>query len=204
MKNKILQGAVAFLLTGLFSSFFSIASAQAGILAVLDSATLEAQMEYVHQNTRVYNNFRAIREDVFLKMKGNVIDTLNEEKLLVAQLNSRLTERGFQIETLNTDLGRIQNERDEAITNKNSLTILGISMNKPVYNSVMWFIVLGLAALAVIMLVLFKRSHLVTSQTKNELQTTQKEYEEYRRNAREKYEKLVVTHHHEIMRLKNS
>ena len=204
MKNKILQGAVAFLLTGLFSSFFSIASAQAGILAVLDSATLEAQIEYVHQNTRVYNNFRAIREDVFLKMKGNVIDTLNEEKLLVAQLNSRLTERGFQIETLNTDLGRIQNERDEAITNKNSLTILWISMNKPVYNSVMWFIVLGLAALAVIMLVLFKRSHLVTSQTKNELQTTQKEYEEYRRNAREKYEKLVVTHHHEIMRLKNS
>lgn len=204
MKNKILQGAAALLLTGLFSSFFSMASAQTGILAVLDSATLEAQVEYLHQNTRVYNNFRAIREDVFLKMKRNVIDTLNEEKLQVAQLKSRLTERDFQIETLNTDLGRTKNERDEAITNKNSLTILGIGMNKAVYNSVMWFIVLGLAALAVIMFVLFKRSHVVTSQTKNELQTTQKELEEYRKNAREKYEKLVVTHHHEIMRLKNS
>jgi len=204
MKNKILTRAAAILLTGLFTSFFQPASAQSGILAVQDSATLEAQMEYLHQNTRVYNNFRAIRDDVFLKMKRNVIDTLNGEKLLVAQLNSRLTERDFQIESLNTELGRTKNERDDAITNKNSLTIFGISMNKAVYNSVMWFVVLGLAALAIIMLVLFKRSHLVTSQTKKELETTLNEFEEYRKNAREKYEKMVVSHHHEIMKLKNS
>lgn len=204
MKNNMLLRATAILLTGLFSSFFQPASAQTGILAVQDSATLEAQLDYLHQNTRVYNNFRAIREDVFLKMKRNVIDTVNEEKLLVAQLNSRLTERDFEIETLNTELGRTKNERDEAITNQNSLTILGISMNKAVYNSVMWFILLGLAALAVIMLVLFKRSHVVTSQTKTELENTTNEFNDYRKNAREKYEKLVVTHHHEIMKLKNS
>lgn len=204
MENKMLLRATAILLFGLFTSFFQLASAQTNILAVLDSATLEAQVEYLHQNTRVYNNFRAIREDVFLKMKRNVIDTVNEEKLLVAQLNSRLTERDFEIESLNTELGRTKNERDEAITNKNSLTILGIGMNKAIYNSVMWFIVLGLAALAVIMLVLFKRSHAVTSQTKSELETSQNEFNEYRKNAREKYEKLVVTHHHEIMKLKNS
>ena len=77
-------------------------------------------------------------------------------------------------------------------------------MNKAVYNSVMWFIVLGLAALAVIMLVLFRRSHIVTSQTKNGLKATQEEFDQYRKNAREKLEKLVVSHHHEIMKLKNS
>ncbi len=77
-------------------------------------------------------------------------------------------------------------------------------MNKAVYNSVMWFIVLGLAALAVIMLVLFRRSHIVTSQTKNELKTTLEEFDQYRKNSREKYEKMVVSHHHEIMKLKNS
>jgi len=204
MKRTILQHAAAILLTGLFASFFQMASAQSGAIAVLDSAALETQLEYIQSNTRIYENFRAIREDIFLKLKGNVIDTLNEEKLLVAQLNSRLSERNFEIETLNTELGRTKNERDEAITNKNSLTIFGIGMNKVVYNSVMWFIVLGLAALAVIMLVLFRRSHVVTSQTKNELQTTQEEFEEYRKTAREKYEKLVVSHHHEIMKLKNS
>lgn len=204
MKNTILHNASVLLLIGVFISIFQHAEAQSGALAVLDSANLESQMEYIHQNTRVYNNFRAVRDDIFLKMKRNVIDTLNEEKLRVAELNSRLSERNFQMETLNTDLARTKNERDEAIKNKNSLTILGISMNKAVYNSVMWFIALGLAALAVIMLVLFRRSHFVTSQTKNELQVTQNEFDEYRKSAREKYEKMVVAHHHEIMKLKNS
>jgi hypothetical protein len=204
MKNTILTNAAAILLMGLLCFPFQRADAQTGAIAVLDSATLDAQMEYIHQNTRVYNNFRAIRDDIFLKMKGNVIDTLIEEKLQVAQLNSRLSERNFQIETLNTDLARTKNERDEAIQNKNSLTILGISMNKAVYNSVMWFIILGLAALSIIMFVLFRRSFAVTSQTKNELNAALEEFGQYRKNSREKYEKLVVSHHNEIMKLKNS
>lgn len=204
MKKTFVQLVAAILLTALFASLPQVVHAQSGALAVLDSAALESQLEYVHSNTRVYNNFRAVRDDIFLKLKRNVIDTLHAEKLEVAQLNSRLSERNFQIETLNTDLSRTKNERDEAIKNKNSLTILGIHMNKTVYNSVMWFIVLGLAALAAIMLVLFKRSHVVTNQTKGELESTHNEFNEYRKSAREKYEKLVVTHHHEVMKLKNS
>jgi len=204
MRRSIRKHAVAILITALFSSFYPLAQAQSGALAVLDSALLESQLEYVHENTRVYNNFRAIREDIFLKLKGNVMDTLVEQKLLVEQLNSRLAERDFQIETLNTDLSRTKNERDEAIKNKNSLSLLGMNLNKALYNSVMWFIILGLAALAGIMLVLFRRAHTVTSQVKTDLETTQEEFDQYRKNAREKYEKLVVSHHHEIMKLKNS
>lgn len=204
MKRTIQRNATVILCIGIFLGIFQIAGAQSGALAVLDSASLESQLDYVHEHTRVYNNFRAIREDIFLKMKGNVIDSLEEQKLLVAQLNSRVSERNFQIETLNTDLTRTQIERDEAIRNKDSLSILGIQMNKAIYNSVMWFIVLGLAVLAGIMLVLFKRAHLVTSQVKHELETTQEEFMEYRKNSREKYEKLVVSHHHEIMKLKSS
>jgi len=204
MKKTIKQHAAAILLTGVFIYCLQPAGAQSRAIAVLDSATLESQMEYIHTNTRVYQNFRAIREDIFLKMKGNVIDSLNEEKLQVAQLKSRLTERDFNIETLNTELARTKNERDEAIRDKNSLSIFGITMNKAVYNSVMWFIILGLAALAVIILVLFRRSYSVTSQTKDELNTSLEEFDQYRKNSREKYEKMVVSHHHEIMKLKNS
>jgi hypothetical protein len=68
----------------------------------------------------------------------------------------------------------------------------------------MWFIILGLAALAVITFILFMRSHRVTKDVKDELQSTQDEFDLYRKSSREKYEKLVVSHHNEIMRLKNS
>ena len=204
MKRIFLNHAAIILLSGIFITIFQNLEAQAGASAVLDSASMEGQLNYVHEKTRVYNDFRAIRDDIFLKLKSNVVDTLNASKLEVAQLNSRLTERDFQIETLHTDLARTKNEKDEAIRNKDSLSFLGIQMNKGLYNTVMWFIILGLAALAVIMVVLFRRTHLVTTEVKGELQSTQEEFEQYRKSSREKYEKLVVSHHSEIMKLKNN
>lgn len=204
MKNTFFTCAAALLFTGLFISNIQPVGAQSGAPAVLDSALLEAQLDYIHEKTRVYNGFRAIRENVFLQMKRNVTDTLNVTKLEVEQLNSKLKESDFQIETLNSDLSRTKNEKDEAIRNKDSFSIFGIQMNKALYSSVMWLIILGLAALAVLMVVLFRRSHLITSQVKNELHSTQEEFEQYRKSSREKYEKLVISHHSEIMRLKNS
>jgi uncharacterized protein YdaL len=204
MKRKFLNHTAALLLSGLLLSCFQNINAQAGASAVLDSASLGDQLNYIHEKTRVYNDFRAIREDIFLKMKGNVMDTIQATKLDIEQLNSRLTERDFQIETLNSDLSRIKNEKDEAIRSKDSLSFFGIQMTKGLYNSILWSIILGLAALSVISVVLFRRSHLITKQVKGELQSTQEEFDQYRKSSREKYEKIVVSHHSEIMRLKNS
>jgi len=204
MRRTFFKCTAILLFTGLFLSMIQTVHAQSGASAVLDSALLEAQLDYIHENTRIYNDYRAIRADIFLKMKRNVMDTLNATKLEVEELNSRLSERNFEIETLNTNLARTKNEKDEAIKNKNSLSFLGIQMNKALYNSVIWIIILGLAALAVIMVMLFRRSHQVTKQVNEELLSTQEEFDQYRKSSREKYEKLVVSHHTEIMRLKNS
>ncbi|MEN8227118.1 MAG: hypothetical protein ABFS38_03105 [Bacteroidota bacterium] len=179
-------------------------SAQYVTPAIMDSASLESQLNYVKERTRIYNDFRAIREDIFLKMKKNALDSLNKSKLEIATLNSRLSERNFQIETLNSDLGRTKNERDEAIRNKDNLSFLGIKMNKTVYNTIMWFIVLGLAVVAVILFLLFKRTRIITVQTKKEFDEIQNQYETHKKGSREKYEKLVINHHNEIMKLKRS
>ena len=171
---------------------------------IMDTATIESQMDYLQERTRIYNDYRAIRDDIFLRMKRNVIDSLVSTKLQIAHLNSRLTERNFQIETLNADLARVKNDRDQAIRTKDSLSFLGIQMNKILYNTVMWIIVLGLALLAVILILWFKRNHVVTVQTKKKLENTLEEFDTYRKSSREKYEKLVVTHHNEIIRMKRS
>lgn len=174
------------------------------ILAVQDSASLQEQLDFLQENTRVYDNYRAIREDIFLKMKKNTIDSLNAKKLQLARLQGELEERNFEIQTLNKDLNRNKEERDEAIRTKDSFSFLGIQLQKGVYNTIMWVLVLGLLGGAVILFLLFKRSHMVTSHTKTELGNLQEEYEEYRKSSREKYEKLVVSHHNELMKLKRS
>ena len=179
-------------------------SAQYVTPAILDTATVESQLDYIQERTRIYNDFRAIRDDIFLKMKANVLDSLNVAKLEIATLNSKLTESSFQIETLNSDLSRSKNDRDEAIRNKDSLSFLGIQLNKALYNIIMWFIILGFAVLAIILFLLFKRTHVVTVQTKRQLEEIQEQFEAHRTSSREKHEKLVVNHHNEIMKLKRS
>lgn len=172
--------------------------------AILDSATMDSQLEYVQERTRIYNDFRAIREDIFQKIKGNVLDSLNAAKLEIANLNSQLAENGYQIKSLNSDLEQTKNDRDDAIRNRDALSFLGIQLNKTIYNTIMWLIILGLAVVAAMLFLMYKRTRVVTVQTKKEFQEIQEEFENYRKSSREKYEKLVVNHHNEIMKLKRS
>lgn len=204
MKRTFFTYTALLLFTGLFITNIQSTHAQTGAIAVLDSASLEDQVDFIQEKTRVYNDFRAIRDDIFLKLARNVKDTLNATKLEVEQLNSKLTERNFQIETLNSDMTRLKNEKDEAIRNRDSLSFLGIQMRKGLYSAIMWFIILGLAILAVSMVIMFKRSHQITNQVKEEFIAVEEQFEEYRKSSREKYEKLVVSHHNEIRKLKNS
>ena len=203
---KTIYQSTALYLVSFCLSFICMLTAKAQYVtpAIMDSSSLEAQLDYLQERTRIYNDFRAIREDIFLKMKGNVLDSLNATKLEIATLNSKLTERNFQIETLNTDLARLKNDRDEAIRTKDSLSFLGIQLNKALYNTILWFIILGLATLSVILFLLFKRGHVVITQTKKEFNDMHEEFESYKKSSREKHEKLVVNHHSEIMKLKRS
>ena len=180
----------------------SLTAQSSSIIAVLDSASLEKQLDYLQAKTRVYDGFRAIREDVFQKANKNALDSLNREKLEVARLNSELSESEFQIATLNTNLSRTKSEKDQAIRTKDSFIFLGKEVQKGVYNTIMWIIVLVLLIGSVFLFLLFKRSYVVTTQTNSELKSIQMEFEEYRKSSREKYEKLVISHHNDIMKLK--
>jgi LPXTG-motif cell wall-anchored protein len=204
MKNTFYTCTVLLLLAGLFLTDLQPLHGQSGASEVLDSASLKEQLDFVNEKTRVYNDYRAIRDDIFLKLRRNVIDTIDEIKLDVEQLKSKLTERDFQIETLNSDLTRIQNEKDEAIRNRDSFSIFGLRLGKALYNTIMWLIILGLAAVAAGLFLLFKRSNHITNKVNDELLSLQGEFEDYKKSSREKYEKLVVSHHQELMKLKNS
>jgi len=187
---------------GIFFSSIKV-SGQSSALAVQDTATLEQQFEYIQDKTRIYEGYRAIRNDVYLKMQKNALDSLNQHILNEQRLRSELDERNAEMNKLKSDLDLISGERDEAIRNKDSMKFLGFSISKTVYNSVMWFVILGLAILVTILFISFRRAHIVTREVKEELNTLQEEYENHQKSSREKYEKLVVSHHNELMKLKN-
>lgn len=176
--------------------------AQAKMMEMLDSAAIREQMDYIQQKTLIYENFRAIREDIFQKMKRNVLDTISEIKKDRTELNRLLFASNTQIDTLNSEKALLKEELDTAIKNKNTISFLGIPMNKILYNTLMWAIIIGLAGLLVILFLLYKRNHSVTVQMRKDFEELKEEHESHKKQARERYEKLVVSHHHEIQQLK--
>ena len=203
MKKTGLITKIFLIAFGIFFSSIKV-SGQSNALAVQDTATLQQQFEYIQDKTRIYENYRAIRNDVYLKMQKNALDSLNLHISNEKRLRSELDERNSEITMLKSDLDRITGERDEAIRNKDSMKILGISLAKKLYNSIMWFVILGLAILATILFISFRRAHIVTRETKVNLKELQESYDSYKKSSREKYEKLVVSHHSELMKLKKS
>ena len=184
------------------ASGFNGIQAQVSTPEVLDTATLQEQLDYLKQRTNIYNGYRAVRDDIFLKMNKNALDSLEAAKREITQLESSLENTRSDMASLEQTLQQTSKDRDLAIKNKDSLSFFGIQMHKVLYNSIMWLIVLTLAALLIILFLLYRRSFAVTRQTRRDLEETREEFETSRQQSRERYEKLVVQHHKEILKLK--
>lgn len=195
---KIITAGILLFLTTLVSP------GQSRILNALDTATLENQMQTVIDRTRIYENFRAIREDVFQKMKKNAIDSLAQAKRNIAELTMTQWNLEKRIDSLNSALDATKEQLAEVSRTKNSLKFFGISMSKIAYNSLMWGIIAGLLAILVILFLVYKRDRVVTVQLKKDLHELREEFESYRKSSRERMEKLVVSHHREIQKLKGN
>jgi hypothetical protein len=193
----------AFLFTLIFT-FLSVSktTAQQEMPEQLQSGTIEEQYDYLENRTRIYQDFRAIREDMFQKIMKNSQDSLALQKQKVSGLRSELIDLGTRHDSANAELRSTQEERDQAIKNRDQLVLFGIPMAKQLYNSIVWIIILGLAVLSVILFLTARRSVSSARNFKNDLEELREEYETHRKSAREKYEQAVVKHHNEMQKLK--
>jgi len=169
---------------------------------VLNKNTLKEQLNYIEERTRIYENYRAIREDMFQKIKGNISDTLSAAKRKIAGLSNTTLKLNHTIDSLNTALETTKKILEDITRTKNSIRLLGLEVNKLIYNTIMWLIVAVLAAILAIGFLVFKRGLLVSVKTKKELQELKDEFEAYRKTTREAREKMSMDHFNELKKLR--
>lgn len=175
---------------------------QSTIPEILENGTLEEQLNYLEERTRIYEDYRAIREDMFQLVKKNSIDSLSSGKNRINSLIARNNNLSSEIDSLNNTLSLTRNDLDEAVRTKNSIRLLGMNLNKFAYNTIMWIITGVLCFLLVSGFLAFRRNISVTSETKKELEDLKNEFEEYRTKSRIEREKMSLDHFNEIKRLK--
>lgn len=161
----------------------------------LDKGTIESQFEYIFKKSGNFKGtngqpYEAVKFSSLMKLKGNVLDSLettysklnNSEKTVSIQAN--------EISELKSQLAETQSNLDQTNTEKNNMAFLGIQTSKTNYNVIMWSIVAGLLALLFLFIYKFKNSNAVTKSAKFKLDELELEFEEHRRNALEREQKV--------------
>jgi hypothetical protein len=197
------NNSLKFLMLSALAVFISLrVVCQTAFPEVLDKGTLTDQMKYLEEKTRIYENYRAIREDMFQKIKVNTIDTLISAKTRIAGLVKMTGTLNVRIDSLNSSLAGTKESLQEVTRTKNSIKVIGIEVNKILYNTIMWTIAGVLILLLIIGFLAFKRNLVVTRNTKKDYDELRTEYENYRQKSRLEREKMSMDHFNELKKLK--
>lgn len=179
-----------------------IGRSQSDVPDILSNGTLKEQTGYIKEKTRIYENYRAIREDMFQKIMGNALDSLAAARKEIFVLKTQAGANHSSIDSLNISLAATMEKLDEAFRTKDSMRLLGFEINKITYNSVMWILILLLIGILVSGFLAFRRNRAVTIHTKKEFEDLKKEFEAYRKSSREAREKMSMTHFNELRKLR--
>lgn len=184
-------------------SFTAInAIGQTSMPTELTSNPIQEQINYVEKHTRIYDNFRAIREDIYQKINRNFIDTLLAEKSRVTALKNLTSNLNSKTDSLNALLNTTRIRLEEATATKNNIKVLGLEIKKGAYNTIMWTIVGGLAFLLAIGFLIFKRNLTVLLRTEKDLKELKDEFAVYKQTSRLAREKLEMDNFRAIQKLK--
>ncbi|MBC2845503.1 tRNA (guanine-N1)-methyltransferase [Winogradskyella flava] len=161
----------------------------------LNSGTIDNQFEYIFRksgNFRGTNGqrYEAVKTAWLLTLKAHVLDSLKTTYKNLEDSKATVANQAKEIEDLKGKLGNTQTILDQTNNEKNNMSLLGMSTSKTNYNVIMWSIIAGLAALLLFFIYKFKNSNSLTREAKHKLDEVETEFEEHRRTALEREQKV--------------
>ena len=198
-----LKKTLFFTLFSLFFSFAGIAQDDDEKLS-LNEGTLDNQFEYVIRKSNSYQDFKVVKKTWLYAIKAHTMDSLKAIRKDLADTQTVVDSQAAQITTLKTNLSDTQTNLDDTIEEKDNMALFGIDMSKSNYSVLMWTIIGALLALLLFFIYKFKNSNAVTKQAKRSLAETEEEFEEHRRIALEREQKVRRQLQDEINKQKHS
>ena len=161
----------------------------------LDSGSIDSQFEFIFRKSGNFKGtngqkYEAVKYAHLLKLKANTLDSLKtiREKFNTSQ--ETISTQKTEIEELKRQLSNTQTTLNTTNAEKDSMALFGMQMSKGGYNALMWSIIAGLLALTLFFLFRFKNSNAVTKVAKHKLEEVETEFEEHRRVALEREQKV--------------
>lgn len=174
----------------------------------LDRGTIDSQFEYVYKKSGNYRadgkRYEVVRIISLDKLRKNVVDSLEAQYKNAASLQATIDGHESTITSLNKKLEDTTNNLSSVTEEKDSMSFLGILVSKITYNTILWSIIAGLLGLMLFFMYKFRRSNILTSEAKSNLSELETEYEDHRRRALEREQKISRQLQDEINKYKKT
>ena len=174
----------------------------------LDKGTIESQFQYIYKKSGNYRadgkRYEVVRVISLDKLQQNVVDSLNVYQKKEEALKATITGHETTIRSLEKKLSETSNNLVAVTEEKDSMSFLGSLVSKSTYNVILWTIVGSLLLLLIGFIYKFRNSNILTQEAKLALTEVEKEYEDHRRRALEREQKVSRQLQDEINKHKKS
>lgn len=156
----------------------------------LTEGNVENQFEYVIQRSNNYQDYKVVKKVWLQQLKSHVMDSLNDVKSEVLKSAEVINQQAEELSQLKENLNNTKLKLDNTIAEKDSMQLFGLQLSKTGYSSLMWSIIAILLLLLLLFIYKFNASNSITNSTKNKLVEVEEEFEEHRRVALEREQKV--------------
>ncbi|MFS4457104.1 tRNA (guanine-N1)-methyltransferase [Maribacter sp. 2304DJ31-5] len=160
----------------------------------LDKGSISSQFDYISKKSGNYRadgvRYEVVRESNLYKLRKNVLDSIAAKNKKTGELKVTISEHVTTIASLNKKLEETTTNLTDVTAEKDSMSFLGMQVSKGTYNFILWTIISGLFILLGLFIYKFRNSNILTQEAKQNLSELEVEYEDHRRRALEREQKI--------------
>ncbi|PRX54480.1 tRNA (guanine-N1)-methyltransferase [Flagellimonas meridianipacifica] len=181
-----------FITTLLLFSFITINAQQSD--STEESQSLVSQFQALEKKSGNYSangiRYEVVRLTDLNRIKKSIFDSINTANASIRQLTSTIEGNTSEIDGLNAKLQETTSNLTQVTNEKDSISFFGALLSKGTYKGIVWGIIAILTLLLFLFVYKFRNSNFLTQQAKSALAELEKEYEDHRRKALEREQKV--------------
>jgi len=166
--------------------------------------SIRGEFDRLYRVSTNYKEYKVINKEKFLNLKQQVLDSSKASQNLLIEKNNLLKAAKLDNKK-NQDLLTLSKlTLETALKKENSISLFGIQLSKFIYNLLLWTLILLLLVLVIYLSFKFQKNNFLTKRAEQNLKNVEYEYEQYRKKALEREQKLRRTLQDEINKQRNS
>jgi len=157
----------------------------------IDTGSVKNQFDYLITKSYKYKDYKNVNINWLYKLKLNVADSLKASKNEILTSTKTINSQRKIIDSLKVSIEKNTSEINALNKQIESISFIGIQFKKGLFKTIILAIIGALVAFLLFFITKFKQSKSITKETKLSLVEIEEEYENHRKRALEREQKVM-------------